>query len=424
MTTVKVCPLSLRRMASGLLVALAAGIWLAMPPGAAAQVLSPESTAMPLAEASTFAGMKLAPVFAGNKPTGHFIQSANSLNFANLKRVIRDGRSAQNSPAVVASNAVTPAAQLRPLIAERPVGLSNQGPAGGDQSPSGIRLSQGTPNTSPENRNPETRNADEPIAMSAVVVEREAKPSVIQLMPRYTGGAKPIQAMTTDNQGHPVLIQPKSEPIPEFGIGGSTPDGGYNALLQAEPDSRNSVNQYMSDALGAYRAKAYPLALKQVQKALLLDAHNPDLLAALAEIQLKLGQASLAQENYHQAQILSPEKYGIRYAQLLSLNGSPEAAIQVLKALHRENPKQPQVAYLLGTLYEDQGQTTLALQYLHQAAQLHPASADIQYNLGLAYELSGDRLRAEKHYRQALNLHPAAPDVSKALARVRHSGGV
>jgi Flp pilus assembly protein TadD len=247
--------------------------------------------------------------------------------------------------------------------------------------------------------------------------ESDAAQQMMTAMPRYTGGAKPIQAMTTDNQGHPILIQPKNQPIPEFGIGKAS--GGYNTLFQAEPNGRQSVNHYMSDALGAYRAKDYTLAQRQVQQALLLDSHNADLLAALAEIQLKLGQTALAQQNYQQAQTLSPEKYGTRYAQMLTLGGHRQEAIQVLETLYRQNPKQVQVAYMLGTLHEELGETRQALSYLQQAAQLHPASADIQYNLGLAYELSGDRLQAEKHYRQALGLNPAARDVTHALARVR-----
>ena len=429
----------MRRVVGGVLVALAAGIWLAMPPGAIAQVISAEANVGPTSEAPAFAGMTLAPASATRKPKGRFIQPAHGLDFSNLKQVIRDSRAqiaAQDAQNDVKDAPSNPPELARPAIAERParVVLQNsqdsipvlrlsphpQGASARVASPAGSALDTFGVDNSPS----QTPSQNQPSQSSAFVTEADTKNTIIQGMPRYTGGARPIQAMTTDNQGHPVLISPKNEPIPEFGVTNARQDGGYNALFQAEPDDRQSVNQYMSDALGAYRAKAYPLALKQVQKALLLDANNPDLLAALAEIQLKLGQASGAEQSYQKAQALSPEKYGMRYAQLLILNGNRPAAISVLEALYRQNPRQPQVAYLLGTSYEDLGQTSMALQYLQQAAQLHPASADIQFNLGLAYELSGDRLQAEKHYRQALSLHPSAPEVSKALARVRHSGGV
>lgn len=269
-------------------------------------------------------------------------------------------------------------------------------------------------NAKPENDSPQTGGWMQSAEVSAAP---EPSNTTMIAMPRYTGGAKPIQAMTTDNQGHPVLIQSKNQPIPEFGVGSS--NGGYNTLFQAETDGRNSISQYVSDALGAYRAKAYDLAQKQMQQALLLDANNADLVAALAEIQLKQGYISLAQQNYQKAQALSPERYGPRYAQMLTLAGQRQEAIQVLESLYKQNPKQVQVAYMLGTLHEELGETGRALSYLQQAATLRPASADIQYNLGLAYELSGDRVKAEKHYRQALGLNPTAHDVTHALARVR-----
>jgi len=245
---------------------------------------------------------------------------------------------------------------------------------------------------------------------------------VINTLPNYTGGAKPIAAMTVDNHGHPVLIKPKSQPIPEFEVGNPSKNGGYNTLFQADSFNHPRIDRLLSDALGAYKANQFELAQKQIQQALMLDPHNADLLAAMAEVQLKLDQASLAQINYQKANELSPDKYATRYAQVLTINGKRQEAIQILEALYQQNPKQPQVVYMLGTLNEELGKTSQALNYLQQAEQLHPASADIQYNLGLAYELSGDPEQAEKHYRQALSLNPKATDISKALARV-HQGG-
>lgn len=241
---------------------------------------------------------------------------------------------------------------------------------------------------------------------------------ILNPIPRYQGGAAPIVAMTTDSKGKPVLIHPKNQAIPEFGIG--TDEDGYNTLFQAEQDSgSHQVNRLMAEALDAYRGKRYEQALKQIQQALQLDDNNADLYAALAEIQIKLNQLPQANEAYQKASEKSGEKYGQRYAQVLVLAGKRRDAVQVLNKLYQQDEKQVQIAYMLGTLYEEMGQTAEALPYLKQAAALHPASADIQYNLGLAYELSGDRLRAEKHYQQALNLNQNATDIRKALARVK-----
>ncbi len=254
--------------------------------------------------------------------------------------------------------------------------------------------------------------------VAAPVTEPEPSYQVLTPLPRYKGGAAPIQAMTIDREGRTVVVRPKNQPITDFSIGTET--AGYNTLFQAEPETeQQQVGRLMADALDAYKQKQFDQALARIQQALRIDSKNSDLYAALAEIQIQLKQPAKAVAAYQKATEQSQEKYGQRYAQVLVLAGQRDQALLVLKKLYQQNNKQVQVAYMLGTLYEEQGQTQEALPYLKQAAALHPASADIQYNLGLAYELSGDRLQAEKHYRQALNLNASATDASKALARVR-----
>ena len=247
---------------------------------------------------------------------------------------------------------------------------------------------------------------------------------VVMPIPRYKGGAAPIQAMTLDSQGRPVLIHPKNTPIAEYAV--ASVNGGYNALFQAEtpePEGADSttdqMSRLMSDALGDYQAGRYIQAQSVIRQALALDAQNADLYAALAEIQLKLNQAEQANQSYQKASGLDEGKYAQRYAQVLVLSDNRPAAMAFLEAQCRKNPKQAQIVYMLGTLHEEAGHTAQALTYLRQAAALHPASADIQYNLGLAFELSGDREQAEMHYRKALSLNPGATDIAKALERVR-----
>jgi tetratricopeptide (TPR) repeat protein len=287
-----------------------------------------------------------------------------------------------------------------------------------------------------ENRPPEySKQASQPfkatesevVQSPAPLAELEEAPEpeyqMLTPLPRYQGGAAPIQAMTTDQQGNPVLVRPKNQVIPEFTI--ASINEGYNTLFQAEPDSNSQkVSRLMAQALGAYQNQHFKQALAPIQQALGLDADNADLYAALAEIQIKLNQPKLASEVYAMAFKHGPDKYGQRYAQVLVLSGQRQQAVAVLKQLYRQDAQQAEIAYMLGTLYEEMGQTTEALPYLRQAAELHPASADIQYNLGLAYELSGDRLLAEKHYQKALSLNPDAVDTRNALSRVKAADSV
>ncbi|WP_373532597.1 tetratricopeptide repeat protein [Vampirovibrio sp.] len=241
---------------------------------------------------------------------------------------------------------------------------------------------------------------------------------VLTPLPRYQGGAAPIQAMTTDQNGNTILVRPKNQAIPEFSVASGS--GGYNTLFQAESETEaQTVSRLMAQALNAYQNQQFKQALGPIQQAIGIDADNADLYAALAEIQLKLNQAKAASETYGKAFKKGADQYGQRYAQLLVLSGQREQAITVLKQLYQQAARQPDIAYMLGTLYEEMGQTAEALPYLKQAAQLHPASADIQYNLGLAYELSGDSLLAERHYQKALSLNPKAADARTALSRVK-----
>lgn len=237
-------------------------------------------------------------------------------------------------------------------------------------------------------------------------------------LPRYQGGAAPIQAMTTGADGKPIIIRPKNQPIPEFEINQS-PES-FNVLFQSEGSpTQQRLASLMADSLKAYQAKQYAKALGLIQQALQIQTDNADLYAALAEIQTQLAQKQEAVKAYARAYQHNPQQYGQPYAQALVLAGQRTKAIEVLKGLYGKNPHQAGVAYMLGTLYEELGQTEQALPYLKQAAELHPGSADIQYNLGLAYELAGDSLLAERHYQRALSLDASATDVQKALARIR-----
>jgi tetratricopeptide (TPR) repeat protein len=238
-------------------------------------------------------------------------------------------------------------------------------------------------------------------------------------LPRYRGGAPPIQAVTVDKNGKTVMLNPKNSAIPEFGIGSA--DGGQNMLFQAEPeDGGNRVSRLMASALTHYRNSAWDAALKDVRQAVAVDSTNADLYAAQGEIEVKQGKPAAAAASYEKAVKLVPGKHDWRYAQILIMAGKRPEAILVLERVYRNNPKQAQVAFTLGTLHEELGHTAKALEYLKQAARMHPASSDIQYNLGLAFELSGNREEAELHYRKALVLDPEARDAVQALERVRN----
>lgn len=257
-------------------------------------------------------------------------------------------------------------------------------------------------------------------AAEAPEAENEQEPEILIPLPRYKGGAPPIQAATLDSKGQPIVLKPKNMAIPEFGVGGQ-PVNPQNMLFQAESeDTSTRVNRLMASALEHYRDNAWDQALQDIRQAVVMDSTNADLYAAQAEIEVKQSNLINAVKSYEKAVKLAPGKHDYRYAQVLVMAGRRADAIRVLERLYHENPNRAQVIFMLGTLHEEQGNMQRALEYLKQAAQLHPGSADVQYNLGLAYELSGSREEAELHYRKALNLDPKARDAAQALERVKH----
>ena len=242
----------------------------------------------------------------------------------------------------------------------------------------------------------------------------------VQSLPKYTGGAPPIKAVTLDNQGRAISLSPKNKKSVmevEWGEGGGLTN--INPAYDIEQEGAAKVSKRMQQALAEYRARRFPQAQKLIDEALAMDSTNPALFAALGEIDVKLSRMVEAEKAYQQAALLDKKKYGKRYAELLILQDKRDEAATFLKDALQEDSKQADLAYLLGTLLEERGDHQTALMYLEQAARLHPASGDIQYNLGLAYEFSGDKEKAEAHYQKAVELDPKAADAQQALTRLK-----
>ncbi len=383
-----------------------------------------QPSAAKLASAATSLPAKDSGVVSSSKPSvkrkSSETQMAQSLsNLNTLKKEVRTGKPTADGSGF--DKLMGQPVAMMATLAEAPAPPSvPRGP----QITSVRRLAGGTPQTIAMPAPPPMVEAAPP-AMAVAAEPADVSPpppepsyQILTPLPRYQGGAAPIQAMTTDADGNPIIIRPKNQPILEF----NTPQApeSFNVLFQSEGSpAQQRVATLMADSLKAYQAKQYAKALPLIQQALQLQSENADLYAALAEIQGQLAQKQEAMKAYARAYQYNPQQYGQPYAQALVLVGQRGKAIEVLKGLYGKDPNQAGLAYMLGTLYEELGQTEKALPYLKQAAELHPGSADIQYNLGLAYELAGDNLLAERHYQRALSLDASAADVQKALARVR-----
>ncbi len=248
---------------------------------------------------------------------------------------------------------------------------------------------------------------------------------LLKPVPRYRGDAPPIQYSVSGS--HEVYTLPPGQVEADYNLN-THGDEGINALSFDPATAEESAEAHMYQALSHYRRQNYERALTMVEQAVLMDPQNPNIQAALAEIQIKLDRPKEAVKAYekalqHAEKPALKEKYLGRYAVALYLKGDRKKATENLEALLKEKDglaaNQYVIHFILGTLYQEMGMLEPAIVRLQEAAKLNPDSPDVQFGLGLTYELSGNVGAAKAHYARALKLKPGARDIAMALERVK-----
>ncbi len=246
------------------------------------------------------------------------------------------------------------------------------------------------------------------------------KPLPQKALPRYYGGTPPI-SYTLSGSDKVYTLAP-----------GSTDEEVISALSFDPDTSQESAEAHMYQALSHFRRRNYPRALELVEQAVEMDPENPNIMAALGEIQLKLerhGEAIKAYETAisHAVKPQLKQKYLKRYAVALYLQGKrPQAVKKIARLVEKESKllgKEYLPYFILGLLYQEMDETPKAIPFLEKAARLNPTSSDVQFNLGLAFEFAGQFQKAALHYGKALSLNPKAEDAAMALHRVQSIRG-
>ena len=262
---------------------------------------------------------------------------------------------------------------------------------------------------------------EEIITQPAAAPQPPQQPAAYQMakaLPRYEGGSPPIQ-FTVSGYGA------NSQQVYTLPSGNAGPNNDPAIAALAYGNSDEQVNVLMKKSLDNFKTGNYSDARTQVERALKLDDQNAELYAALSEIELKQNRFEEAEQAYSKAVALDAKKSGPRYAQILILAGDRGKAMNLLKDMAKDpavnDTDKSKVHYMLGTLYQENGEMLEAIGHLQAAARLSPKNADIQYNLGLAYEFQGDLQQAKTHYNKAVQLNPKAEDAKKALARTSNA---
>jgi len=138
----------------------------------------------------------------------------------------------------------------------------------------------------------------------------------------------------------------------------------------------------------------------------------------LGNISQQMGDPVAAEAWYRQSltvdDLFLPTKMNL--AILLSGQGRPDEAEQLLWQAAAEYPEDPNPASSLGLLLVETGRPDEAVTWLTKAVDLDPAAVRIRYNLGLLLQQMGRLDEAEAVFRDALRVAPDDLSVMYALA--------
>jgi tetratricopeptide (TPR) repeat protein len=118
-----------------------------------------------------------------------------------------------------------------------------------------------------------------------------------------------------------------------------------------------------------------------------------------------------------------PRHAQLQRARLTLSQGKLREAKALYEELCRQDPKDAESHYVLGSIYGQLGAFTQAVESLRRAVNLQPSAAAAHYGLGSALEARKNWPEAERSYRETLRLRPDFPDAAAKLARVLVSQG-
>jgi tetratricopeptide (TPR) repeat protein len=196
----------------------------------------------------------------------------------------------------------------------------------------------------------------------------------------------------------------------------------YNLALDLNPHSVSLLNNLGNHYLARrdmVRARA------AFVRAVALQPSHPNANLQLARISVaekKGGQALAYLDNLSPQDQVDPAARLLR-AQALDLQGKRAEAVNVLAELAKQTPRDPAVAFSIGTMYVSWKRYEDAEGAFGQALQAEPTNFDVLYNLALAAMRAGHLDRAQEVFAVALQQRPEDVDTIYHLASLRSEQG-
>lgn len=195
------------------------------------------------------------------------------------------------------------------------------------------------------------------------------------------------------------------------------------AALQSAPDDVETLRWFAEHAMLTNEPGE---AVQALTRAIQLDPTNLSLVARLAQVRAKTGEALAAQETYKQviaAKNPTPEDLRQAAEGLLTLGDVPNAIACLERALSLLPSPDATLLSQLANVYRQDGKPERALEYLDHAISLEPNNVGMY--LCRAYLLASlNRLQAaQASLEHALNLRPDDPYIHYRLATILRAVG-
>lgn len=152
-------------------------------------------------------------------------------------------------------------------------------------------------------------------------------------------------------------------------------------------------------------------AAANLKEALDAESDNPMIGAALAEAELKSGNADGAKTRIERLLKKAPESADVKYVEGLQcdLSGDRSGAVEAYEAALKLEPEHARSMFRLAYTYDLVGDDDAALELYEQLRKLRPIHVNTLLNLGVIYEDRGQFDRALECYRAVLDYFPMHP---------------
>ncbi|MHB9111764.1 MAG: tetratricopeptide repeat protein [Thermoleophilia bacterium] len=144
--------------------------------------------------------------------------------------------------------------------------------------------------------------------------------------------------------------------------------------------------------------------------------------ANLGAVYLEMGEIEKGTKELELAVDLGPEGYTylLKLGEAYRTAGRNDEAVDMFKQALEKYPEGEKFlpAYQLAEIYFEQGDLASAKDFAQQAVDGSTGIWNAHYLLGQVYEREGDKGMAKKEYEKAAEFNPNSPELQEALARV------